>query len=56
MSHSKQQIIGMIAITKQELKLSKPRSRRRVELECRLRDLIVKQLRFENRIERRHAA
>lgn len=38
-----------IAETKRELETTKPRSRRRVELENRLRDLIVKQLRKESR-------
>lgn len=34
---------------KAELVRVKPRSRRRIELETRLRDLIVKQLRKENK-------
>jgi len=38
-----------ISRTKAELLRVKPRSRRRIELETRLRDLIVKQLRKENR-------
>lgn len=42
--------------TKAEMQKTKPRSLRRTELEMRLRNLMIKQLRFENRIERRKAA
>jgi hypothetical protein len=49
-------IADQIESTKAEMLKTKPRSQRRAELEIRLRDLIVKQLRFENRIERRNAA
>jgi hypothetical protein len=35
--------------TKAELRVAKPRSRRRVELELRLRDLVLRQLRSEMR-------
>ena len=35
-----------------ELAHVKPRSRRRVELEVRLRDLVLKQLRRERRLDR----
>jgi hypothetical protein len=38
-----------IVRAKAELTRVKPRSRRRIEIETRLRDLIVKQLRKENR-------
>jgi len=42
-------IAEQIKRVKLELARSKPRSRRHVELELRLRDLIVRQLRSENR-------
>ena len=42
--------------TRTEMLKAKPRSRRRLELEMWLRDLIVKQLRFENRIVSRDNA
>jgi hypothetical protein len=42
--------------TKREMWRCRPRSKRHLELEFRLRDLMIKQLRFENRIERRKAA
>lgn len=45
-----------IGLTKREMLKLKPRSERRIELEARLKNLMVKQLRFENRIERQHAA
>lgn len=45
-----------IDATKRSLDQTRPRSQRRVELELELRNLRTKQLRFENRIERRHAA
>ncbi len=38
-----------ISETRRELLNTKPRSRRRIELETRLRDLVIKQLRTENR-------
>ena len=49
-------IAEQIERTKTEMARTKPRSARRMELELRLRELIVKQLRFENRAERRKAA
>lgn len=52
----KDNLIMQIEQTKAEMLKAKPRSMRRAELEIRLRDLMVKQLRFENRIERRQAA
>lgn len=42
--------------TKREMIRCKPRSQRRIELELRLRNLMVKQLRSEIRIERQRAA
>lgn len=45
-----------IRLTKAEMENCKPRSQRKIELQSRLRDLMVKQLRFENRIEKRRAA
>ncbi len=39
-----------------ELQCAKPRSRRRIELELRLRDLVVEQLKRETRKPRRRAA
>lgn len=42
--------------TKREMELVKPRSRRRTQLEIRLRDLRLKQLRSEIRAKRRKAA
>lgn len=47
---------AQIEETRREMQNAKPRSKRRMELEMRLRDLMVKQLRFENRIERAKAA
>ena len=38
-----------IALAKVLLRQAKPRSRRQVQLELRLRDLVLKQLRSENR-------
>jgi hypothetical protein len=45
-----------IGLTKAEMQKSKPRSRRRVELEIRLRDLVLKELQSGKRIKRRVAA
>lgn len=45
-----------IARTKRSLAQAKPRSQRRVELELQLRLLIVRQLREENRQDKRKAA
>lgn len=41
--------------TRAELRTAKPRSRRRVELETRLRILVLQQMRREIRQERRRA-
>lgn len=41
--------LNEIARAKSELARVKPRSRRRIELETRLRDLVVRQLRAEMR-------
>lgn len=49
-------VCRQIEATKREMWRCRPRSKRHVELELRLRDLMVKRLRFENRIERRKAA
>lgn len=42
-------IVEQIVRTKVELRSVKPRSRRRVELEMRLRDLVLRQLRSERK-------
>lgn len=42
--------------TKAELRSVKPRSRRRVELETRLRSLVLQQIRREIRADKRRAA
>lgn len=44
-----------IAHTRAELRTAKPRSRRRVELETRLRILVLQQMRREIRQEKRRA-
>jgi len=49
-------IAEQIKRTKAEMLKLKPRSERRIELEARLKNLMVRQLRFENRIERQRAA
>jgi hypothetical protein len=41
---------------KREMWRCRPRSRRHTELELRLRDLMLRQLRYENRIDRRKTA
>jgi hypothetical protein len=41
--------VQQIEETRRELARAKPRSRRHVELEIRLRDLVVRQLRYEIR-------
>lgn len=51
-----QKLTDQIERTRNEMLKCKPRSERRIELELRLRNLMTKQLRFENRIERRRAA
>ena len=48
-------IFQQIERTKAELLRVKPRSRRRIELETRLRDLVLKQIRQENRRDKRAA-
>jgi hypothetical protein len=50
------QLVDQIERIKAELETVKPRSRRRTELEARLRDLTTKLLRSEIRIVRRKAA
>jgi hypothetical protein len=52
----KKNLIGQIARVKRELVSAKPRSRRRVELELQLRNLMLLQLRRETRSERRKAS
>lgn len=42
-----------IETTKSEMQATRPRSHRRTELELRLRNLRLKQLRFENRMDKR---
>ncbi len=42
-----------IAFAKVSLMAAKPRSRRRIEMELTLRDLMVRQLKFENRKPRK---
>lgn len=44
-----------ITATRAELRTAKPRSRRRVELETRLRILVLQQMRREIRQERKRA-
>jgi hypothetical protein len=52
----KKNLVEQIARVKRELVSAKPRSRRRVELELHLRNLMLQQLRRESRGERRRAA
>jgi hypothetical protein len=47
-SHETSRLVR-ISLTRLELHRAKPRSRRRVELELRLRDLVLRQLRSEAR-------
>lgn len=49
-------ILERIDRAKSELRNVKPRSRRRVELETRLAQLMLQQIRIENRIDKRKAA
>lgn len=56
MKMNRAMLLGMIAITQQEFKRAKPKSRRRIELECRLKDLVTQRLQYENRIDKRRAA
>lgn len=44
---SSSMIAKQITLTKAELKAQRPRSRRHVQLELRLRDLVVRQLKCE---------
>ena len=46
------QIATQISAIRFQLNNTKPRSRRRIELEVRLRDLVLKQLRSENKAVR----
>lgn len=46
---SMKKINQQISETRRELEKTKPRSHRRIELETRLRDLMLKQLKIENR-------
>jgi hypothetical protein len=48
-------ILEQIDRTKAELRHVKPRSRRRVELETRLVQLLLKQIRLENRMDKKAA-
>jgi hypothetical protein len=46
-------LLKQINLMRAALNCAKPRSRRRIELEIRLRQLLLQQLRRENRAERR---
>jgi hypothetical protein len=48
-------ITAQIEAIKRSIATVRPRSRRRVELELQLRDLMTKRLRYENRKDRRAA-
>jgi hypothetical protein len=48
-------LFQQIAQTKAELRRVKPRSYRRVELETRLKILMLKQIKYENRQDKRAA-
>lgn len=56
MDEKQLKLCKQIEATKREMWRCRPRSKRHMELELRLRDLMVKQLRLENRINRQRAA
>jgi hypothetical protein len=56
MDEKQLKLCRQVEATKREMWRCRPRSKRHIELELRLRDLVARQLRLEIRIKRQRAA